>query len=198
MNSIVEYAILALGLTLLPGVDTAVVLRTSLVVSKRAGFVISAGIISGLFVWGPAAGLGAAVLFAPGSTGLAILEIIGVMYLLFLAFDILRKPAESHSDTAIAKGNYFSKGFANNLFNPKAAVFYLTVMPQFLPADFNPIAGGLMLAGIHAIWGILWLTVLVLAAAKLKPFFSNPRYLRRLDIAIAAILVLFAIRLALS
>lgn len=198
MNSILEYAILALGLTLLPGVDTAVVLRTSLVISKRAGFLISAGIISGLFVWGPAAGLGAAVLFAPGSFGLQLLEIAGVAYLLFLAIDILRKKPVVETDVPVAARNLFGKGFANNLFNPKAAVFYLTVMPQFLPSEVNPILGGLLLAAIHAGWGILWLALLVLAAAKLKPLFSDPRQLRRLDLTVAVVLCLFALRLALN
>lgn len=189
---------MALGLTLLPGVDTAVVLRTSLVISKKAGFVISAGIISGLFIWGPAAGLGAAVLFAKGSIGLQILEIAGVGYLLFLALDILRKPATTADAPEVNSRNLFSKGFANNLFNPKAAVFYLTVMPQFLPIELNPVFGGLLLAGIHAFWGVIWLTVLVLAAAKLKPILNDPKQLRKLDVGVASVLILFAVRLALS
>lgn len=198
MSGVIEYAILALGLTILPGADTALVLRTALSVSKRSAFLIAAGITSGLFFWGPAAGLGAAAFLAPGSTAYNVLKIVGIGYLIYLAIDVIKsKPVVDANADTVSK-NIFWKGFANNLFNPKAAVFYITVMPQFLPSSLNPLVGGLLLAGIHAFWATIFLTILVISAARLRPRLSNPRTIKQIDYLVGVILLGFAIRLATS
>jgi threonine/homoserine/homoserine lactone efflux protein len=198
VSGVWEYSLLALGLTLLPGADNALTLRTSLMISKKAGFIVSAGIISGLFIWGPLAGFGAAALLTEGSIWFQILKIAGVLYLSYLAIDIFRSSKRNDIEEIEIPKNLFWKGFANNLFNPKAGIFYVTVMPQFLPPDMNAVLGGLLLAGIHAVWGVLWLAALVLAAAQLRPMLSNPVLLRRIDITIAVGLAFFALRLATS
>ncbi len=198
MSDVLEYAILALGLTVLPGADTALVLRTALTVSRRAAFLIAAGITSGLFIWGPAAGLGAAAFLSPGSTTYNILKIAGILYLTYLAIDVARSAPVTDASSNPESRNIFWKGFANNLFNPKAAVFYITVMPQFLPANLNPVTGGLLLAGIHAFWATIFLSILVISAAKLRPRLSNPKIIKRIDYGVAVILIGFAIRLATS
>ncbi|MEY3407361.1 MAG: Threonine efflux protein [Actinomycetota bacterium] len=198
MNSVVEYAILALGLTLLPGADVALVLRTTLSVSRKAGLLISAGITSGLFIWGPAAGIGAAAFFTAESVAYQGLKIAGILYLLYLAIDVVRSKPVTETDDGSIPQNVFWKGFANNLFNPKAAVFYITVMPQFLPGNLNPVVGGLLLAGIHAVWAIIFLVILVFAAAKLRPRLTSPSTIKRIDYFVAVILLGFALRLATS
>jgi threonine/homoserine/homoserine lactone efflux protein len=198
VSGVWEYSLLALGLTLLPGADNALTLRTSLMISRRAGFVVSAGIISGLFIWGPLAGLGAAALLTEGSIWFQLLKIAGVCYLSYLAIDIVRTQSQNNFEETEIPKNLFWKGFASNLFNPKAGIFYITVMPQFLPAGIAPVAGGLLLAGIHALWGVLWLATLVLAAAQLRPLLTNPAVLRRIDLTIAVGLAFFALRLATS
>lgn len=198
MSGVLEYAILALGLTVLPGADTALVLRTALTVSRRAAFVIAAGITSGLFIWGPAAGLGAAAFLHPGSIAYTILKIAGIVYLTYLAIDVAASKPVTDASTHPESNNIFWKGFANNLFNPKAAVFYITVMPQFLPADLNPVAGGLLLAGIHAFWATIFLSILVISAARLRPRLTNPKVIKRIDYGVAFVLIGFALRLATS
>lgn len=167
-------------------------------ISRRAGFIVSAGILSGLFIWGPLAGLGAAALLTDGSIWFQLIKIAGVCYLAFLAIDIVRSKPKDHLEEIEIPKNLFWKGFASNLFNPKAGIFYITVMPQFLPTGINPVAGGLLLAGIHALWGVVWLATLVLAAAQLRPLLTNPTVLRRIDLTIAVGLAFFALRLATS
>jgi threonine/homoserine/homoserine lactone efflux protein len=89
-------------------------------------------------------------------------------------------------------------GFTTNLLNPKVGVFYLSVLPQFLPAGLNPLAGSLVLGAIHIAEGAVWLSLVVFAVNRFRGWLARPAFTRWLERITGAILLTFAVRLALD
>jgi threonine/homoserine/homoserine lactone efflux protein len=89
-------------------------------------------------------------------------------------------------------------GFTTNLLNPKVGVFYLSVLPQFLPAGLGPLAGSLVLGAIHIGEGAVWLSVVVLAVNRFRGWFARPALARWLERLTGVVLLAFGLRLALD
>ena len=90
------------------------------------------------------------------------------------------------------------KGLLTNLLNPKIAVFYVTVLPLFLPAGYPPAAIGALLAGIHAVLGMVWFTVVILGANALRGFLTAGRGPRIIDAAAGTAMLGFSVVLGLE
>jgi threonine/homoserine/homoserine lactone efflux protein len=82
--------------------------------------------------------------------------------------------------------------------NPKVGVFYLSVMPQFLPGGIHPLAGSLALGAVHVVEGLLWLCLVVLAVNRARGVLTRPRVRRRLDQVAGVVFLGFGLRLALQ
>jgi threonine/homoserine/homoserine lactone efflux protein len=95
-------------------------------------------------------------------------------------------------------GRALRTGFTTNLLNPKVGVFYVSVMPQFLPASLNPLAGSLALGAIHIGEGFVWLTVVVLAVNLARGWLTRPGVRRRLEQCTGVVFIAFGVRLALD
>jgi threonine/homoserine/homoserine lactone efflux protein len=95
-------------------------------------------------------------------------------------------------------GRALRTGLTTNLLNPKVGVFYLSVLPQFLPDGVNPLVGSLALAGIHVVEGFLWLTLVVLAVSGAKGWLTRPNVRRRLEQFTGVVFLGFGLRLALE
>ena len=92
----------------------------------------------------------------------------------------------------------FRQGVLSNLLNPKVGAFYLSVLPQFLPAGVNPLAGSLALAAIHVVEGFIWLSLVVLAVTRARGFLTRPAIRRRLEALTGVVFLGFGLRLALE
>ena len=77
-------------------------------------------------------------------------------------------------------------------------MFYLSVMPQFLPDGVNPLAGSLALAAIHVVEGFVWLTLVVLAVNRARGWLTRPNVRRRLEQLTGVVFLGFGLRLALE
>src|SRR5687768_13135504 len=139
----------ALVLAVTPGPDMALVLRNSLRAGRRAAFRTVAGISVGLIGWGLASAFGVAAVLAASSTVFTALKIAGGVYLLYLGIQTLRglKRNESLGGSATrAPGSPFRQGLVTNLLNPKLAVFFTTLLPQFISPEDPYVARALLLA----------------------------------------------------
>jgi threonine/homoserine/homoserine lactone efflux protein len=158
-SALIAYCIAAGLLTVTPGIDTALVLRTATVEGSRRAVMAAGGILAGLFVWGLAAAVGLGALLAVSETAYAMLKIAGAAYLLWLGFGMLRgafsKAKLKPSDVQAPRGNWFVRGFISNLLNPKVGVFYVSFLPQFVPAGVNAVLFSMLLALIHAAMGVM-------------------------------------------
>jgi threonine/homoserine/homoserine lactone efflux protein len=186
-QALIGFTLLAAVVTLTPGLDTVLVLRQALRGHRSTAFAAGAGICLGTLVWGVAAATGLGALFAASQVAYTVLKWAGVAFLAYLAFGYLRSAirgdahvAES-TGSADTAGEAFVKGLLTNLLNPKVAVFYVTVLPLFLPAGYPPAAIGATLAGIHAAMGIAWFTVVILCAHALRGFLTSRRGARVVD-----------------
>ena len=206
LSDLLTFAIAAGVLVLIPGLDTALVLRSSLADSRAAAYATALGIVSGLLFWATFVAVGLNPIITRWGQSLTVLRIGAFLYLSYVAFNLIRDAINPHipvaqSMDASGAGKIrasYVRGFMCNALNPKAAVFYITMLPQFYPEGLSPLIGGLLLAGIHGLESILYFAVLITAASRLQNWFSKPKNLRGLDLVVAMILLGFAIHLALT
>src|SRR5579859_2037438 len=145
-------------LTITPGLDTALVLRTAAVDGGRRAILAGIGVCLGCLVWGLAVSVGLGGLLAVSRLAYDVLRIAGAAYLIFLGIRLLSRPAPSLDlDSAgTAQANWFARGLLTNLLNPKVGVFYVTFLPQFVPSGASVTSLSMLLAGIHAAEGFVW------------------------------------------
>lgn len=204
-SAVLGFAVVAGILTVTPGLDTALVLRAALTRSQGEAFATAAGIVAGLFVWGAAAAVGLSALLTASELAFDVLRYAGAAYLIWFGAQLLRRAARPRPqgalpDAALGRSAWRAArlGLLTNLLNPKVGVFYVALLPQFLPAGHDPLAAGLLLAGVHGTLSLLWFALLVLLADALGGWLRRPRTTRVIDGVTGATLVGFGVELAVS
>ena len=191
-------AVLAL-LTISPGADMALIARITVTRGRRAAFLTTLGICSGLLVHASASALGLSVILATSAEAFTIVKIAGAAYLTYLGVrsirESLRHTPES-APTIVRPGTSFVQGLLNNVLNPKVAVFYLTFLPQFIDPAGNVLAQSLLFAVAHAVMGIVWLSAYAYVLSRLSSFFARHGVRAWLERVTGAVLVGLGLRLA--
>jgi RhtB (resistance to homoserine/threonine) family protein len=199
--------IIASGLlTITPGVDTVMVLRTSTSDGPRGGALAAFGICLGLLVWGMSAAFGLTALLAASELAFNLVKWAGAAYLIYLGVRLLLKPraylatAHAAGSATVSRGNrsLFQRGFLSNILNPKVGVFYVTFLPQFIPHGANVAAFSLLLACIHVLLTLTWFSLLIALTVPLGRFLSKPRVVRNLDRVTGCVFVGFGLKLAVA
>ncbi|WP_109806775.1 LysE family translocator [Sphingosinithalassobacter portus] len=199
---------LAAGLLVLtPGLDMALVLRTLAVEGPRRAMAAATGVVVGVLAWGLVVALGLGALLALSGTLYTILQYAGAAYLLWLGLGMVRaalargacadaaKPARSPVPSR--PGNWFLKGLLTNLLNPKMGVFYVSFLPQFIPAGASVLGFSLLLAALHALLGMAWFALLILGSRPLRHWFARAAVARWLDGLTGGVLIALGVRIAL-
>ena len=186
-------------LTISPGADMALIARVTVSRGRRAAFLVTLGICSGLLVHAAASALGLSVILATSAEAFTIVKLAGAVYLAYLGIRSVRDsfrpapPAGAHSGRA---GASFLQGLLNNVLNPKVAVFYLTFLPQFIDPAGNVLGQSLLFAIAHAVMGIAWLSAYAYVLARLSLFFARTGVRRWLERVTGAVLIGLGVRLA--
>ncbi len=176
------------------------VLRTAAVEGARRAALAALGIVCGCLAWGAAVALGLGVLLAASQAAYTVLKWAGAAYLAWLGVGLILRPRSKLELAADGgrRGNWWLRGFLTNLLNPKVGVFYVSFLPQFVPAHVPTGPFIFLLAAIHAGLGVLWFAVLIAATAPLKRWLSHAAVVRWLDRATGAVFLGFGARLALE
>jgi threonine/homoserine/homoserine lactone efflux protein len=178
-----------------PGPDTALIVRNTLFGGRRNGVRTAAGIVSGITVWTLAAAAGVAAVVAAPHPLFVALRIVGAAYLVWLGIAslraALRREQPPHRAAGGAAGGY-RQGLLSNLGNPKIAVFFTSLLPQFGSGFFALAALGLL----FCVMGAVWLTGYAVAVSRAKEAILRPRLRRALDALTGLALVAFGARLA--
>jgi len=202
LPSILAFTAAASILTITPGVDNAMVLRTAAVGGARRAFLAAAGIGLGCLCWGGMVALGLGALLAASELAFTILKYAGAAYLLWLGVQLIARPRRAIDMGAAATGGdgmrVFARGFLTNILNPKIGVFYVTFLPQFVPAGASVAAFGFLLAAIHVVIGTLWFIILIAATVPLGRFLARPRVVATMDRLTGLVFVGFGVKLALA
>lgn len=203
-QAVLGFAVVAGLLTLVPGVDTALVLRTSLTRSRAEAFAAMAGIQVGVLVWGAAAGVGATALLAASETAYRALTVLGALYLIYLGVRLLLRRSRPDDveppRTERRRGllGAWGTGLLTNVLNPKVGVFYLATIPQFVPDGASPLLMGVVLAAVHCALGLVWLGLIALGGSALGRRLRSERFVGWVDRVTGGVLVVMGARLALT
>lgn len=200
-DNLLAFTFAATLLTLTPGLDTALVLRTATVEGKRQALQATLGINAGCLLWGAAVAFGLGALVAVSEVAFNLLKYFGAAYLAWLGVNMLLRPrrafASAEADGKPA-GNWFIKGMLGNVLNPKVGIFYVSFLPQFIPQGQPLILWTFGLVSIHVLLGALWSLALISATRPLSGFLRRERVIQWMDRTTGMIFVLFAARLAFS
>lgn len=202
-QAILAYLVAAGLLTLTPGLDTALILRTAAVEGSKRAALAALGIISGCLVWGAAVALGLGALLAASKVAFTALKWAGAAYLVWLGLGLILKPRASFDlpDGAPSTDGDFAwmrRGLLTNLLNPKVGVFYISFLPQFLPGGVAPAPFIFLLAAIHAALGLAWSACLISATRPIASALRRASVVRWLDRITGGVFLGFGLRLALE
>ena len=191
-------------LNVAPGQDTFYILGSSVAQGRRIGVTSALGISAGCIVHTLAAALGLSAILATSATAFTVVKLAGAAYLIYLGVRALIGPADAPSPTGPANATgaalAFRRGVLTNVLNPKVALFFLALLPQFIdPASETKVAAFIALGLTFVATGTVWCLVLALAAARVRGFFAtHPRAFVRMSRAVGAVFVFLGVRLALS
>ncbi|VXC13358.1 LysE family translocator [Arthrobacter sp. 9AX] len=211
MTAVLSFALVAGLLTLVPGLDTALVLRSSISKSRSFAFATALGINTGAMIWGVAAAVGVSALLAASELAYRVLTLAGAAYMVWLGASLLWKSLRKEQVSAApsdAAGELISgkkdlmkgwlTGTGTNLLNPKVGVFYIATIPQFIPAGASPLLTGIVLAGVHCLLAMVWFTLLIFGTGYAARWLKGARSVRIIDSITGTVLVGFGVKLALQ
>jgi threonine/homoserine/homoserine lactone efflux protein len=201
-QSLAAFLAAATVLTVTPGLDTAIVLRTAATAGARPAWFAGLGISLGCLAWGAIVAVGLGALLAASPIAFTALKWIGAAYLLWVGMRLIVSPrrefAGSGGSAGASEREAFNRGFLTNMLNPKVGVFYVTFLPQFIPAGTNVAGLSLALAAIHVGLGLVWFAMLIAATVPASRLLRQPRVVASLDRLTGGVFVLFGVKLALS
>lgn len=199
-QSLTAFTFFAALLTVTPGLDTALVLRTAAAEGARRAFAAALGICLGCLAWGAVVAVGLGMLLEASELAYLALKWTGAAYLLYLGVRlILASRRDGDPDEAPPpRADWFRRGLLTNLLNPKVGAFYVSFLPQFVPAGANVAATTLLLAAIHAALGLLWFGLLIGATRPLARILRRPGLVRALDRLTGTVLIYLGLKLAFS
>jgi threonine/homoserine/homoserine lactone efflux protein len=179
-----------------PGPDTALTIRNALTGGRRGGVLTALGVATGQAAWTLAAAAGVAAVLRASEPLFVALKLAGAVYLAFLGLRSLvaavRRDAVGHARTGRAAGCY-RQGLLSNLANPKMAIFFTSLLPQFGGTSF---AALFALGLVFCTMTLVWLGAYGVAAAKAGDVLRGGRVRRALDAVTGTVLVAFGLRLA--
>ena len=200
-DNLIAFTFAALILTITPGLDTALILRTATVEGKQQALRAALGINAGCLLWGAAVAFGLGALIAVSELAFNILKYCGAAYLCWLGLNMLLRPRThmaSLENESSKQTNWFIKGMLGNLLNPKIGVFYVSFLPQFIPQGEPLVVWTFGLVSIHVVLGLIWSLALIGATQPLAGVLKRPAVITWMDRTTGVIFMLFAARLALS
>lgn len=189
-------------LTITPGLDTALVLRSAAGGPRPAAYA-ALGIAIGCLIWGAAVSIGLGALLAASRFIYTAVRLAGAVYLVWIGIQLVTRPRGSfdarsdHSDD-LRPVAALRQGVLTNVLNPKVGIFYVTFLPQFVPPGARVGSFLFLLAVIHVLIGLVWFAVLISATVPMGRLLKRPRFVRAMDRIVGAVFIGFGSKLALS
>ena len=195
------FVAVAIVVILTPGPDMALVARNTISGGRLAGLATSLGTCSGLLVHAAAAALGLSALLLASSRAFTVVKLAGAAYLVVLGVRAIVHAGRE--DGALAGGGRtatvgaaYRQGVLTNVLNPKIAVFFLSLLPQFVDAGDGLTWRLLALAGVFIAMGLAWLIVYTLALHAVGGYLGRARVRRAIETVTGTVLVALGVRLA--
>ncbi|WP_353570453.1 LysE family translocator [Candidatus Albibeggiatoa sp. nov. BB20] len=204
IETIITFSLASSLIILAPGPDNLFVLSQSILHGKRAGLVAIIGICTGIVFQTTAVAFGLAMLFQSSAIAFSILKIVGAIYLVYLAWKALTASVSSQNvemvKNAVNLYELYIRSIFMNISNPKASMFFLAFLPQFVDVSAGAVAyqifmlGGLVIVATFFIFGMI-----VLLTFKLRDWVHrSPTVQMALNKVVGVMFLGFAFKLATS
>lgn len=196
---LVGFLLVAALVIVTPGQDTALTIRNTLAGARRAGVATAAGVSAGQAMWTLATSVGLAAVIAASEPVFRAVKLVGAIYLVVLGLQSLRDAlrrrtrASEGAGPSVGTKQAFRQGLLSNLGNPKMAVFFTSLLPQFGGESF---AALLALGLAFCAMTFAWLSAYAAAVAKMGDVLRRPAIRRVVDAIVGAVLVGLGLRLA--
>ncbi|HDR7951603.1 TPA: LysE family translocator [Bacillus toyonensis] len=198
------FIIMSICLIILPGPDTAMATKNTLVAGKMGGVKTVFGTCVALLIHTLAAVIGLSALIVKSALLFSIFKYVGALYLIYIGIKALlavkNKEGVNTNDVSINNDkehtSCFRQGFLTNLLNPKIAVFFLTFLPQFLNPSHNTFIQLLVMGLTYLVLTIIWFAFYIFLIDKISAFMKKPRTQRYIQGLTGIVLIGFGIKLA--
>jgi threonine/homoserine/homoserine lactone efflux protein len=197
MNTLLAFVPVAALLTITPGAATAMVVRNAARGGRRHALACTVGNEVGVIAWALLAAVGVAAIVATSAAIFAVVKLVGAGVLILIGIHSLRGHRAKEQPPRPTK-HALRDGVLTSLTNPKLAVFYVALFPQFVPAGEPVLPYALAMAGLLALFDLVWYSTLALAVARARTAFVEGPWGRRIERATGAVLIALGIRLALE
>lgn len=198
-STLLSFALASFLIELTPGPNMTYLALVSASDGRRAGLATVAGVTLGLTIVGLLAAFGVAELVQASKLAYNSLRWSGILFLLYLAWDGWRSSADTkavpeHSGLV----RYFRRGLITNILNPKAAVFYIAVLPTFIDAARAPLPQSILLSLVYVAVATVVHALIIVLAGALEPMLNDPRREKFARRMLSALLALVAVWFAWS
>ncbi|ONI70476.1 hypothetical protein ALI144C_48405 [Actinosynnema sp. ALI-1.44] len=200
LSALLAFAGVALLAALVPGPDTAVVIKNSVSSGRRAGLLTALGCSTGQLAWGAASVAGIAAVLASSVVAFAVVKWVGVAYLCYLGTRALiaafrGSPAPDAPRAGRPVRNAYREGLLTNALNPKTALFTSALLPQFITPGSSPLLA-VALVATTAVVSFGWMAMYSVGFSAIGHLLRRPRVRRAVDGVMGTVLVGFGARLA--
>jgi len=205
-HSLAAFLAVAIVVIVIPGPDTALTIRNSVSGGRAGGIATALGVVCGQLAWELAASAGLVAILLASERVFHAIKLAGALYLIVLGAQSLlhalaRKEGRSDAPaprTGVPRARAFRQGLLSNLGNPKMAVFFASIFPQFAPHGPATFPGLMTLGLLFSALTLLWLAVYAFAIEHAAGWFAGARTGRSIEAASGLALIGIGSRLALE
>jgi threonine/homoserine/homoserine lactone efflux protein len=195
LGMLAAFVPVAVLVTIVPGPATAMVVRSAARGGRREALVCTAGNSIGVMAWGALAAAGLAAVVATSAEVFTAVKLAGAIVLIVLGVQSLRgRPPGARA--AASTGRALRDGLVTSISNPKLAVFYVALFPQFVPVGASVLPAALLMAATIVAFDLVWYSALAYAVTRARRAFVDGPWGRRLERLTGAVLVALGVRLA--
>jgi threonine/homoserine/homoserine lactone efflux protein len=207
MELFLAFVSVSIVIIVTPGPDTAITIRNTLFGGRGAGLFTALGISCGLTTWAVATSAGIVALLVASEPLFLAVKYAGAAYLVYLGIHALLEAirptagglgvvAADRPVRRLTPFAAFRQGLISDLGNPKIAVFFASLLPQFVPAGAATFGSLLLLGVVFALMTFVWLTLYALVIARAGDLLRQPRVRRAIEGLTGTVLVALGLRIA--
>jgi RhtB (resistance to homoserine/threonine) family protein len=198
---LLPFLAISILLIVIPGPDTAMVTKNAVVGGRRSGVYAAVGVSVGLTIWTMAAALGIAALLRASEVAFDALKIAGALYLTWVGIGMLRSRGLAAVTTIAVPASgrrALRQGLLSDLGNPKIAVFFTSLLPQFVQPGGRAFVSLFFLGVVFAVLTLVWLAAYALAVGHASGWLRRQSVRKALDRFTGVVLIGFGVSLALE
>jgi threonine/homoserine/homoserine lactone efflux protein len=189
---------IAVLVTVTPGAGTANVVRSALRGGWRSGVLTIAGNSFGVITWGLLSVLGVSALIAASEIAFLVLKVTGACVLVWLGVQSIRHAGRPVDAVPHSGRRPFRDGLVTSLANPKLAIFFVALFPQFVGERGSVLPTTLLMVALVVTLDFVWYTTLAVVVSRARAAYSGSRLSRRVERLTGAVLIGLGARVALE